>query len=149
VRSLPAPGLELVHYPSLTREWRGIPEAYTWFTLIESLAGDVDDLSRGNRARCEPGSVTIGEPGEPYLLRQISPMLGDFRLVRVDHQEHDAVLEETGVQYGVRARITPSFLSGLSPFRADSGVVLCRDVRSTALAEPLFHYSITENLANQ
>jgi AraC-like protein len=98
VRPLRAPGLELVHYPGLTRGWRGIPEAYTWFTFIESLEGDVDVLSRGMSARCEPGSVTIGEPGEPYVLRPSSPMLGDFRVVRVDNQLRNGMLEDIGVR---------------------------------------------------
>ena len=98
VRPLHAPGLELAHYPSLTRGWRGIPEAYTWFTFIESLKGDVDVLSRGMSARCEPGSVTIGEPGEPCVLRPSSPMLGDFRVVRVDNQLRNGVLEDIGVR---------------------------------------------------
>lgn len=32
-----APGLELVHYPSLTRGWREIPEVYTWFTIANPM----------------------------------------------------------------------------------------------------------------
>lgn len=83
-RSPSTPGLEIVHYPDLRCGWRGIPEAYTWFTLIDHLHGDVEVISRGIVAACEPGSLTIGEPGEPYVLRARSDMQGEFRVVRVD-----------------------------------------------------------------
>src|SRR5579859_995121 len=82
-RSSSAPGLEIVHYPDLTRGWRGIPEAYTWFTLIDRLQGDVEVVSRGIVAPCQPRSLTIGEPGEPYVLRPRSDMRGEFRVVRI------------------------------------------------------------------
>jgi AraC-like DNA-binding protein len=80
------PGLELVHYPCLTRSWRGIPETYTWFTMIESLEGDVEVISRGIRAQCQTGSLTIGEPGEPYVLRARSQMQGEFRVLRIENE---------------------------------------------------------------
>jgi AraC-like DNA-binding protein len=99
-RPLQLPGLELVHYPSLTRGWRGIPEAYTWFTMIDWLEGDVEVLSRGMRAQCEPGSVTIGEPGDPYALRSHSAMRGEFRVIRVDYDLLQAIAEEVGGRRG-------------------------------------------------
>ena len=88
------PGLELVHYPCLTRSWRGVPETYTWFTLIDWLEGDVEVISRGIRARCLTGSVTIGEPGEPYALRARSPMRGAFRVLRIEHELLRACAQE-------------------------------------------------------
>lgn len=95
-----ARGLELVHYPNLTRGWRGIPEAYTWFTLIDRLEGDVEVISRGTRAACAPGTVTIGEPGEPYVLRPRSAMRGEFRVVRVYNDVYAAVRDEIGAPAG-------------------------------------------------
>jgi AraC-like DNA-binding protein len=95
-----APGLELVHYPHLTRALQGIPEAYTWFTMIPRLQGDVDVISRGARSACEPGSLTIGEPGEPYALRPRTGMDGEFQVVRIDNALHDAHLQEFGVRRG-------------------------------------------------
>lgn len=83
-RSASTPGLEIVHYPDLRCGWRGIPEAYTWFALIDRLKGDVEVVSRGIVAACQPGSLTIGEPGEPYALRARSDMQGEFRVVRID-----------------------------------------------------------------
>jgi AraC-like DNA-binding protein len=97
-----ARGLELVRYPNLARGWRGIPEAYRWFTLIARLDGEVDVLSGGVRARCEPGSLTVGEPGEPYVLRPRSAMRGDFRVIRIDNQLHDAIVDEIGAPRGER-----------------------------------------------
>jgi AraC-like DNA-binding protein len=94
------PGLELVRYPSLTRGWRGIPEAYTWFTMIAWLEGDVEVHSRGVRAPCEPASVTVGEPGEPYALRPRSAMRGEFRVIRVDTPLLDTIVEEVGLRPG-------------------------------------------------
>src|SRR5690242_6094330 len=90
------PGLELVHYPDLTQGWRGIPEAYTWFTMVCRLQGDVDVISRGVRAPCEPGSVTVGEPGEPYALRPRSAMRGEFRVIRVYNDLLAAIRGEIG-----------------------------------------------------
>jgi len=92
------PGLELVRYPNLTRGWRGIPEAYTWFTMIPWLEGDVEVISRGVHAPCTPGSVTVGEPGEPYVLRPHSAMRGEFRVIRVDHALLDGMIGEAGVR---------------------------------------------------
>ena len=94
-----AAGLELVHYPNLTRGWRGIPEAYTWFTMIDRLEGDVDVISRGMRAQCAPQSVTIGEPGEPYALRPRSPMRGEFRVIRVYQNLLAGIRDEMGVPF--------------------------------------------------
>jgi len=51
--------------------------------MIDSLRGDVEVISRGVRAQCEAGSVTVGEPGEPYALRPLCAMRGEFRVVRV------------------------------------------------------------------
>lgn len=96
VRPPHAEGLELVHYPNLTRGWRGIPEAYTWFTMIDRLEGDVDVVSRGVQASCAPGSVTVGEPGEPYILRPRSPMRGEFRVIRVYQSLYAELREEIG-----------------------------------------------------
>ena len=93
------PGLERVRYPNLTRGWRGIPEAYTWFTMIPWLEGDVEVISRGVRAQCEPHSVTVGERGEPYALRPRSSMRGEFRVIRVDNTILDIVLEELGFRH--------------------------------------------------
>lgn len=84
-RSAQAPGIEVVRYRDLTREWRSIPESYTCFTMAESLHGNVDVMARGVRAQFEPRSVVMGEPGEPWVLRPWSRMRGDFRVVRVDH----------------------------------------------------------------
>jgi AraC-like DNA-binding protein len=89
-----APGLELVHYPNLTRGWRGIPEAYRWFTLIDWLEGDVEVITRGVRAPCAAGSVTIGEPGEPYVIRPHTPMRGGFRVVRIYNDVLEALIAE-------------------------------------------------------
>ena len=94
------PGLELVRYPSLTRGWRGIPEAYTWFTMIPWLEGEVEVHSRGVRAPCEPASVTVGQPGEPYALRPRSAMRGEFRVIRVDTLLLDTIVEEVGLRPG-------------------------------------------------
>jgi len=94
------PGLELVRYPALTRGWRGIPEAYTWFTMIPWLEGEVDVHSRGVRAPCAPASVTVGEPGEPYALRPRSAMRGEFRVIRVDTPVLDAIIDEVGLRRG-------------------------------------------------
>jgi len=93
-----AAGLELVHYPDLTRGWRGsgFPEAYTWFTTIDRLKGDVDLLSRGVRSECSPGTVTIGEPGEPYVLRPRSAMCGEFRVIRVYQSLFAEIRDEIG-----------------------------------------------------
>ena len=95
-----AAGLELVRYPNLTRGWRGIPEAYTWFTMIDRIAGDVDVISRGVRAQCEPRSVTVGEPGEPYVLRPRSSMRGEFRVIRVYETVFAALRDEIGAPSG-------------------------------------------------
>jgi AraC-like DNA-binding protein len=95
-----APGLELVHYPNLTRGWRGIPEAYTWFTMIDRLEGDVDVISRGVRAPCAPRSVTVGAPGEPYALRPRSALRGEFRVIRVYHEVYAEVRDEIGAPPG-------------------------------------------------
>jgi AraC-like DNA-binding protein len=97
VRSAHIPGLEITHYPCLSRGWRFIPEAYTPFLFIKSLGGDVDFLTRGMRTRCRTKSVAIGEAGEPCVLRPRSPMLGDFRVVSVDNQVVGTVLDEIGV----------------------------------------------------
>lgn len=97
VRPPHAPGLELVHYPNLTRGWRGIPETYTWFTMIDRLQGDVDVISRGVQAECAPGSVTVGAPGEPYILRPRSPMCGEFRVIRVYQSLYAGIRDEIGV----------------------------------------------------
>jgi AraC-like DNA-binding protein len=91
------PGLELVRYPNLTRGWQGIPEAYTWFTMIAWLEGDVEVISRGVRATCQTGSVTVGAPGEPYVLRPHSAMRGEFRVIRVDNAALGALLEDIGI----------------------------------------------------
>jgi AraC-like DNA-binding protein len=93
-RPADAPGLELVHYPHLTRGWRGIPEGYRWFTLIDRLEGDVELISRGVRAPCAAGSVTVGEPGEPYVIRPHSPMRAEFRVVRIDNDMLEALTAE-------------------------------------------------------
>jgi AraC-like DNA-binding protein len=89
-----APGLELVHYPNLTRGWRGIPEGYRWFTMIDWLEGDVELISRGVRGPCTAGSVTVGEPGEPYVIRPHSPMRAEFRVVRIDNDLLEALTAE-------------------------------------------------------
>jgi AraC-like DNA-binding protein len=119
VRPSYAPGLELVHYPHLTRGWQGIPEAYTWFTMIPRLQGDVDVISRGARSACEPGSLTIGEPGEPYALRPRAGMDGEFQVVRIDNSLHDAHLQELGVRRGespfpVRPQRNPALVRAFS-----------------------------------
>src|ERR1700730_17000178 len=99
-RHASTPGLELVCYPNLTRGWRGIPEAYTWFTMIPWLEGNVEVISRGVRARCQAGSVTIGEPGEPYALQPRSGMRGEVRVLRVDNAVFDAATKAIGARRG-------------------------------------------------
>jgi AraC-like DNA-binding protein len=99
VRPARAPGLELVHYPNLTRGWRGIPEGYRWFTLIDRLEGDVEVISRGVRGHCAADSVTVGEPGEPYIIRPHSPMRGEFRVIRVDSDMLAALLQELDARH--------------------------------------------------
>jgi AraC-like DNA-binding protein len=98
-RPVQTPGLELVHYPRLERGWRGIPEAYTWFTMIDQLDGNVDVISRGVRARCEPGSVTVGAPGESYALQPRTEMRGEFRVVRVDNRIRASIADEIGPRH--------------------------------------------------
>ncbi len=97
-----APGLELARYPSLTRGWQGIPDGYTWFTLIDWLEGAVDLTSRGVTGQCAAGSVTVGAPGEPYVLRPRSPMRGHFRVIRVDDALLDTRLDDIGAEMDVR-----------------------------------------------
>jgi AraC-like DNA-binding protein len=96
------PGLELVRYPQLSRGWRGIPDAYAWFTMIPWLEGDVEVISRGVHAQCVPGSVTVGEPGEPYVLRPHSEMRGEFRVIRVDYARLEEITREA-VAHGVHS----------------------------------------------
>jgi AraC-like DNA-binding protein len=90
------PGLELAQYPSLTHGWRSVPESYTCFTMVDALEGSVDVISRGVQAPCEAGSLTVGQPGEPHVLRQRSPMLGKFRILRVYNDLLDSLREEIG-----------------------------------------------------
>jgi hypothetical protein len=78
-----APGLELVQHQNLTQPWRSVPEAYTCFTIITALAGEVDVISRGVRARGEVGSLTIGQPGDPWILRPRPLMRGDLQAARL------------------------------------------------------------------
>jgi AraC-like DNA-binding protein len=98
VRPVSTPGLELVHYPRLTRGWSGVPEAYTWFTMIDRLEGSVDVVSRGIRDRCDPGSLTVGAPGESYALQPRTAMVGEFRVIRVDNRVRAEVCEEVGLR---------------------------------------------------
>lgn len=114
-----APGLELVHYPSLTRGWQGIPDGYTWFTLIDWLEGVVDLTSRGVTGPCAAGSVTVGAPGEPYVLRPRSSMRGRFRVVRVDN----ALLETLAAEMGAER------LADLFPREPQYGARLVRTFR--------------------
>jgi len=93
-----APGLELVQHRNLRQPWRSVPETYTCFTMITALDGEVDVISRGVRARGEVGSVTIGQPGEPWALRPRPAMRGDFRVVRVDNDQRDLTLEDIGAR---------------------------------------------------
>jgi AraC-like DNA-binding protein len=97
-RVLHAPGLELVHYPCLTHGWRSVPETYTCFTMIESLKGDVEMISRGVRAPGEAGSLTVGQPGEPLVLRASSAMRGEFRILRLSNHLYDELREELGTR---------------------------------------------------
>ena len=56
-------------------------------------------ISRGVRAQCVPRSVTVGEPGEPYGLRPLTAMRGEFRVLRVDNVLLDSIAEESGVRH--------------------------------------------------
>src|SRR5215467_9689883 len=85
VRPVHAPGLELIHYPSLTRGRQGIPEACTPFAMMAWLEGDMDFISRGRCVRCQPGSVASCEPGDPFTLRPRSAIRGELRVVRIDN----------------------------------------------------------------
>jgi AraC-like DNA-binding protein len=93
-----APGLELVHHQNLRQPWQSVPETYTCFTLIVSLEGAVDVISRGVRAPGEAGSLTIGQPGEPWALRPRPAMRGEFRVVRVGNVQRDLILEDVGAR---------------------------------------------------
>lgn len=92
------PGLELVHHHNLRHAWRSVPETYTCFTMIMSLDGDVDVISRGVRAPGQVGSLTIGQPGEPWALRPRPAMRGEFRVVRIGNDQRDRILEDVGAR---------------------------------------------------
>jgi AraC-like DNA-binding protein len=104
MRPAHAPGLERLHVdirvldPRHERGWQGVPEAFTWFTFIPRLRGDLELVARGLRARCEPGSLRIGEPGEPYALCPRSPVRGELLVVRIDEHLTGAVRGELGVR---------------------------------------------------
>jgi len=92
------PGLEAAHYPAVTSACTSVPEAYTCFTMVDSVQGDVELLSRGVRARCEPGALTVGQPGEAWVLRARSDMRAGIRIVRLYNDLYDALREEIGVR---------------------------------------------------
>src|SRR5215469_6075545 len=62
--------------------------------MIPWLYGDVEVISRGVHAQCVPGSVTVGEPGEPYVLRPHSEMRGEFRVIRIDQTQLEEIVSE-------------------------------------------------------
>lgn len=78
-----SPGLELAHYPVLTRGWRSVPDAYQCFTMVDRLEGTAEVISRGVRGPFEAGALTAGQPGEPWVLRPRSRMRGEVRVIRV------------------------------------------------------------------
>ena len=123
-RSSHTPGLELVHFVELTRPCRWIPEAFTGFVVNPWIQGDADVISRGGRAACQPGSLTIGDPGEPWVLVPRTPIRGEFRVLRLDNDLRDAYLEELGVASGastfpVRPQRDPKVMGAFSRlFRA-------------------------------
>lgn len=88
------PGLEAAHYPAVTSGCTSVPEAYTCFTMVDFVQGDVELISRGVRARCEPGSLTVGQPGEAWVLRARSDMRAGIRIVRLYNGLYDALREE-------------------------------------------------------
>jgi AraC-like DNA-binding protein len=107
--------------------------------MIIALDGEVDVISRGVRARGEVGSLTIGQPGEPWILRPRPIMRGDFRVVRVDNDLRDLVLDDIGTSRDPsrfprgprRDRTLASRFAAL--VRAiDAGDRLCVDERLTA-----------------
>jgi AraC-like DNA-binding protein len=101
VRPSHSPGLELAHYPDLTRGWRSVPEAYQCFTMVDRLEGEAEVISRGVRAPFEAGSLTAGQPGEPWVLRPRSRMRGEVRVIRVyDDDLPDEMREELGARRG-------------------------------------------------
>jgi AraC-like DNA-binding protein len=91
-------GLEAAHYPAVTSGCTSVPEAYTCFTMVDSVQGDVELISRGVRARCEPGWLTVGQPGEAWVLRARSDMRAGIRIVRLYNDLYDAVRDEIGVR---------------------------------------------------
>lgn len=98
-------GLEAAHFPRITRPCMSVPETYTCFTMVEAVEGDVELVSRGVRAPCEPGAVTVGQNGEAWVLRARSEMRMNLRVVRL----HDRLVDVLGEDTGVRG--------GASPFR--------------------------------
>jgi AraC-like DNA-binding protein len=123
-RSSHTPGLELVHFPELSRPCRWIPESFTGFVVSPWIRGDVDVIARGGRAPCQPGALTIGDPGEPYVLVTRTAMRGEFRVLRLDNDVRDAYLADLGVDYGagtfpVRPQRDPGLVGAFSRlFRA-------------------------------
>jgi len=97
------PALETAHYPTVTTACVSVPEAYTCFTMLDSVEGDAELISRGVRATCEPGSLTVGQPGEAWVLRPRSEMRAAMRIVRV-HCDLDEVLrDELRLRAGARS----------------------------------------------
>lgn len=107
-------GLEAAHHPAVTSGCTSVPETYTCFTMFDTVQGDVELSSRGVRARCEPGSLTVGQPGEAWVLRARSCMLAGIRIVRLYNDLYDTLREEIGVR-GSRSpfRRGPQRISGL------------------------------------
>lgn len=99
------PGLETAHYPNITTGCVSVPEAYTCFTMLDSVDGDVELISRGVRATCEPGTLTVGQPGEAWVLRPRSEMRTAMRIVRIHGDLKEVLRDDIGVR------------GGASPFR--------------------------------
>lgn len=92
-----APGLELVHFAESSKACRWIPESFTGFIVSPRLEGDVDVLASGRRAAWGPRALSVGVPGEPWVMLPRAAMRGEFRVVRIDNDVRDALLAELDV----------------------------------------------------
>jgi AraC-like DNA-binding protein len=119
------PGLEAAHYPAVTSGCTSVPEAYTCFTMVDSIRGDVELISRGVRARCEPGSLTVGQPGEAWVLSPRSVMRAAIRIIRIYNDLYDGLREEIGVR------------GSASPFRRGPQRIDGLDQRFTSLHDAI------------
>jgi AraC-like DNA-binding protein len=113
-RETTTPGLEVAHYPQITGACLSVPEDYTCFTMIDSVEGDVELISRGVRAPCQPGALTVGQPGEAWILRARSQMRSAIRVVRLYNDLSEKLREDIGVHVrGSPFRRGPQHIPGL------------------------------------